>query len=838
MSKSLTRRRVLQTAAAGALTAREALGAPLSGGIGPASSPPAGTTIIGITLSNNTFTSSSPSGTVVGAISVQTSGGAFTGSLSVTGTDASSFQIVGNNLETQGTPGAGTYSINIVATQGGATGSPFTQAETITGSALPALTATLTFPGGTPAGGPFVFDIASGTDMGSYTAPSGGFAQRCIRVRHASIPHFLVDFRPDTAGGRIEVVFWYGECSPGNTANVPSGYNPSPLAAYTCVVKNAGTPVADFMSVSTRSIPYHYWGARWRFRTVQNRTLVRTASQIFSQGWLPHMSLQAARLSGTNVSTGQAWSGQPYSHVPGSIIIPPAPPLLNSSNMGFIGASTPFNTNANGPIYEPFMQSTTNDLSGVIVGVNAYQDAGGQKKEEGLISEWQADWLLNGTASSLNTMLQQAEMASSQMNSWYLPDAGTGACPEFKQDLAHYKSGTGSAAGFADGTWYGIPAADTPSPGGTLVCNLNGSHLEGGWAYLQFVLTEDPYFLEFLQYSTMGIVGYDAPSRNGDSSARANVGNLVGDATGQTGLNGPFTIWSYPREVRNLGWGVKNVAQSWKCSPASPPSWLLSQATYAAYSSDFSVCGKRVILDSTDDMNAVFKYYMNMNPGAAPTSPTNPWADYYQNFEQCYTTMGIALAAFLGLPVPQVAGQIVPPAWSVHAKFCLDMLSGQFVATNTTDQFSTAGWNRQCPLIHDLAGTMISTRFAHDAGAGVGAVCPTSTTTSDNILSFYGFHCLPSTSTFAALWTLYGPATTSTATFPAAAFPGNQQGASMANVNWQMAAAAMCKSAGVDTTNAQKVMDYLNLFIDYNWPNNADGQLGIAMYARAGFDGT
>lgn len=93
-------------------------------------------TITSVTLSAASFVGSSASGTVVGSITVQTSGlgGVFAGTLSLTGTNASSFQIVGTNLETNGVIVAGSYAVNIVATQTSMAGSPFTQAETLTGT--------------------------------------------------------------------------------------------------------------------------------------------------------------------------------------------------------------------------------------------------------------------------------------------------------------------------------------------------------------------------------------------------------------------------------------------------------------------------------------------------------------------------------------------------------------------------------------------------------------------------------------------------------------------------------------------------------------------------------
>jgi hypothetical protein len=96
----------------------------------------AGQAITGVSLSNSSFTGGAASGTVVGAISVTMSPAspAFSGSLSLSGTNASSFQIVGSNLETNGALAAGAYNVNIVATEAGTSGSPFTQAETVTGT--------------------------------------------------------------------------------------------------------------------------------------------------------------------------------------------------------------------------------------------------------------------------------------------------------------------------------------------------------------------------------------------------------------------------------------------------------------------------------------------------------------------------------------------------------------------------------------------------------------------------------------------------------------------------------------------------------------------------------
>ncbi len=157
-----------------------------------------------------------------------------------------------------------------------------------TSGGLANLVAQITFPRGSPVSGPVNFDIAAGTDVGSYTAPSAGFTQRCIRVRNASLPNFVVDFRPDISGGRIEAVFWNGEVDPVNL-KVPSGHTRD-LPSYKVTIKNSESVIYS------ATIPYHYWATRWRYQSA-DRAVIRKSAQIFGN-FFPNMSLTAARLSG------------------------------------------------------------------------------------------------------------------------------------------------------------------------------------------------------------------------------------------------------------------------------------------------------------------------------------------------------------------------------------------------------------------------------------------------------------------------------------------------------------------------------------------------------------
>jgi hypothetical protein len=112
-------------------------------------------TISSLSLSNNSLTAGAPAGTVIGAISVTMSSGSFSGSLALSGANASSFKIVGSNLETNGVLPAGSYTISIIATQSGAANSPFTQVATITVVSQSISSVSLSnapFVGGSPSG--------------------------------------------------------------------------------------------------------------------------------------------------------------------------------------------------------------------------------------------------------------------------------------------------------------------------------------------------------------------------------------------------------------------------------------------------------------------------------------------------------------------------------------------------------------------------------------------------------------------------------------------------------------------------------------------------------------
>ena len=454
---------------------------------------------------------------------------------------------------------------------------------------------------GVPISDTLVFDMAKGTDLGSYVAPTAGFTQGCVRARNSALPNFYVDFRQDAEGGRAEVVFWNGECA----GTVPSGYTRD-LPGYVATIKDDTGAI-----IHVETVPKHGWGSRWRWQSAKRPIIRTTAAKVFFDGFLPHMSPAAARIAG--------YSG---------LIVPPVPSAVGAYST-FMAVDDP----------------TGNRKLGLCCDV----DRGGERPELGLLTEWQADWLLRGTASSLAAFMEQAEMCSGDWG-WFLPDSVTGAPVDFKVDDAHYHMHPYQNGYDAD--WYLIKYGAR-----------NGWDIHGGDShvpnlfYLPWVLTEDPYYIEAQQF----LVQYGT---GGSVYQRDVVWPQVGSRV----------VCSYPNEQRTLGWGIRNLACAYTMSPAAPPSWLLPQSYYADVSADYS---------------AVLNYFYNTSPlprhAIFHTLSGDP---YFQAFEQAYAVLGMGLADLVGMPTG------AKPSWKTHLNFYFGFLEGITSATS--------GWNRQCPQPHDV----------------------------------------------------------------------------------------------------------------------------------------
>lgn len=650
-----------------------------------------------------------------------------------------------------------------------------------TSPVVPTLSAELTFPGGSPVAGTLVYDMSVGNDMGNYAAPTAGFTQRCVRVRHASLANFWVDFRPDVSGGRVEVVCWNGECDPVGLT-VASGYTRE-LPAYTLVVKQNGS------TIHTESVQRHYWGQRWRWYSAA-RTVVRTAAQVFSDGFLPPMSSAAARVSG--------YSG---------VIVPPVPPaqasyttfmmpnvitgttttaasaiagatslsLTSSAGIFIIKTQRLIITQSNGstlcaivssdstnpvvldrPLEFSVTAGATIQASEYKLGIQLAIDGGANRPEIGALTEWQGDWLIRGTSSSLAAMLAHAEMWSSDLNWFMMWDKQTGRAINFKTDSTRYfsHSYTDAYGGFywiKRGFYNGFEWHEAEAHSYSML-------------YLPWVLTEDPYYIETQQAMVAWYVGYAIYQR---------------EVYLQFLPVGTRRVCSYLSETRTLGWGIRNLATVWKMSPVSPPSWLNPRSMYSEYSDDYSYVTDYFFRTPGNGAEAnVHAIFRQLGGGA-----------YYQAFEQAYGLIGLGLATFWGLPVTTA------PTWFTQLSFFFGMFDGLMNGTS--------GWNRQSPQPHDVQYT----------APADSAYLPINSYTTWN--QFYN-----------GLITTY-PSFKINNDPP----PANQQGGSITNGSVMLAACAIAQSLGVAAAPVCKA--WLDSYVDYNWP-----LIGAPFQTRDGFTGT
>ena len=240
-------------------------------------------TISSISLSKSSFAAGAPSGTVVGTISVNMSSGSFTGSLSLSGANASDFKIVGSNLETNAVLPPGPYNINIIATQNGAANSPFTQTETIT--AAQSISSV---------------SLSNGSFLGG--SPSGTIVGAINVTMSPSSPAF---------SGSLSLSTTQGGCTATNGANnssfaisgrklVTNGTVPPGTYAVCILATQAGATNSPFGRALTITA-----SSQATASLSANPTSI-SSGQSSTLTW---SSTNAASCIGTNFSTGNATSG-------------------------------------------------------------------------------------------------------------------------------------------------------------------------------------------------------------------------------------------------------------------------------------------------------------------------------------------------------------------------------------------------------------------------------------------------------------------------------------------------------------------------------------------------
>ncbi len=300
--------------------------------------------------------------------------------------------------------------------------------------------------------------------------------------------------------------------------------------------------------------------------------------------------------------------------------------------------------------------------------------------------------------------------------------------------------------------------------------------------YLPWLLTEDAFYAEAEQY----IANYGI--QQGIYYKENTIGNLVGDPTGLTGINGPFTLppaLPGTSEERGTGWADKRLANCWVMSPTSAPSWLLSKAKWAAASSDLSRFIDYVQeIAPTDPFFTVFRSVVFNSSGDTP-----------QTFYKAYAAYCFGFADLVGLPVPAAPGHSAPSSWYDQLDYMFYFLR------QTCDPAMASGFNTQSPIIHDLGSYLLTNAFG-TSGCTVG----TSTVPPS------GTGCV---TTYAGLEHYSGAYNRDSSPYPSNPSPG-YIGGNAANLGPLYAGAAVAASRGI--VGAAAVQAWIGAMIDYSFP--------------------
>lgn len=407
----------------------------------------------------------------------------------------------------------------------GATGS--TGSTGATGSTGPVggnigYTATITLASGTA----YVFNPdtpgsnQTATDEGNFVSDFAGFTQGSIHCKRTDTP-FRVYFRKDVSPDptRIEVILEYGHpTTDGSATNA---------GQFTFSIFKAG------IQVFTGSFPSMGWFTRWRWNPTP-RTEARTRAQLLPSALnlVPNYS-QAMATTFRSVDCG----------------MPNGPAPITSYSSAYASGQ---GNNLN-PVGVNENCSLATNTGGV-----------GDRPDLGILTEWQANYLINGNTAAQKAMYVLAEVAGGMP--WIVRDLSTGAPVDL---VANPLIGFGGGGGN-----YDMPTVTVPSGGGVGYWVIEPNHLPA-LSYLPYVLTGDPFYLENHQFAANMILGLNWYHRS--NGFVVNYADPASPNAGNPGSVIPI-LPSYRLQTRGLGWALRDFAMFYLATPASVPRWFLAKA--------------------------------------------------------------------------------------------------------------------------------------------------------------------------------------------------------------------------------------------------------------------
>lgn len=245
----------------------------------------------------------------------------------------------------------------------------------------------------------------------------------------------------------------------------------------------------------------------------------------------------------------------------------------------------------------------------------------GDRNDIGLTTEWQAQALL-GNAATAVTMLAGAE-ATGTMTFW-VRDAATG---NFVDATTHpYVAFTDTIGG------YGIPSGAVP-PGSAIYFLLDQSHMPSA-AFVPWLLTDDPYFLEGAQAQAQYAFMCENYGRN----------------------NRKLPCMATTAQPRAWGWALRELFRMAAFAPANPPSWLQPRTYWQKVLQDSLTYAQRFLAANVSPCTTVFKL-IPMTSSFQPfmlgyVAITLAWARWSGKFPEWDQVVEYATAPHLAMTSP------------------------------------------------------------------------------------------------------------------------------------------------------------------------------------------
>ena len=384
------------------------------------------------------------------------------------------------------------------------------------------------------------------TDEGSFVSDFAGFTQRsihCERTDTALRVYFRKDISPNP--NRIEIILEMGHfTTDGSAAN---------LGPFMLQILRAGVPqpipIITTNGPSTTTSAHFAsmgWWTRWRWNPTP-RSIVRTGSQLLpsSLNLVPNFSAtQATKYNAKDCGSGGANIITAYSSAY-------APGQGNNRN--------PVGVNEN--------CSIATAMGGV-----------GGRPELGIVTEWQANWIVNGNSNARTAMMVLAEVDGGIP--WCMRDSSTGWAPvNFNSNpLIGWYPGKMQVSNLPY-TIVDAPIVPVPSGGGVGNWSPELNHTPS-LSYVPYIATGDPFYLENLQFKMAYLIGANWYHRQvGWPVNTCDYGN---SPTALVGFNQAFQLGRFA--TRGMAWAIRDVAQCYLATPASVPSWLLPKSYFKAIS--------------------------------------------------------------------------------------------------------------------------------------------------------------------------------------------------------------------------------------------------------------